>query len=402
MPKKNSTHETNNHLSRRDFLTMGSAAALGLAAGASLPGKSQAAKPAGPEKVEQEWRNKQSDMSYRQLGRTGMMVSEVVCGGDPVRPDNYQHIAKALEMGMNYLDMAPAYGRGQCEEAYGKILDEFISRDQVFMTTKVSGFNWKRNQLYQDIYDGLPSEKQEKYQQKAQEMMEKRAVVKPGYFFEYFPNQDRQFQGTYLSNAMMPDYGHKVEGSKEFRTMITESLEGSLKRTGTDHFDILMCPHGANSPEEVQVEEIYKTLDDLKQSGKVRYLGVSSHNDPAGVLMAARETGQYDVAMVAYNIANGGYLDIPIQQAADAGVGIIGMKVAMAVATHHKALQPVPQWRIDKVNRIVPGDMKAPLKAYTWALQNPNVTAVISNLWDEQYVQENLSVAGTKVELNKA
>ncbi|MBD3273904.1 MAG: hypothetical protein GF372_01260 [Candidatus Marinimicrobia bacterium] len=53
------------------------------------------------------------------------------------------------------------------------------------------------------------------------------------------------------------------------------------------------------------------------------------------------------------------------------------------------------------MNRTVPDAMKAPLKAYTWVIQNPNVTAVISNLWDEQYVEENLSVADNKVELNK-
>jgi len=80
-------------------------------------------------------------------------------------------------------------------------------------------------------------------------------------------------------------------------------------------------------------------------------------------------------------------------------MGIIGMKVAMAVATHHKSLQPTPAWRVEKVQRIVPGDMKPPMKAYLWALQNPHISGVISNLWDEQFVNENLSVTGKKVEL---
>jgi hypothetical protein len=101
-------------------------------------------------------------------------------------------------------------------------------------------------------------------------------------------------------------------------------------------------------------------------------------------------------------VINGGYLEHAIQSAAENGVGIIGMKVAMAVATQHKSLQPIPQWRIDKVNRIVPGEMKAPMKAYLWALQNPDISAVISNLWDEKYIEENLSLAGQKVELNPA
>jgi len=47
----------------------------------------------------------------------------------------------------------------------------------------------------------------------------------------------------------------------------------------------------------------------------------------------------------------------------------------------------------------VPGDEKPPVKAYTWALQNPHLSAVISNLWDEQFVVDNLGVAGKKVEL---
>ena len=46
--------------------------------------------------------------------------------------------------------------------------------------------------------------------------------------------------------------------------------------------------------------------------------------------------------------------------------------------------------------------MKAPVKAYIWALQNPHLTAVISNLWDENYVRENLAVAGEKIELQWA
>ncbi len=105
---------------------------------------------------------------------------------------------------------------------------------------------------------------------------------------------------------------------------------------------------------------------------------------------------------MAYNVINGGYLDHAIQRANAQDVGIIAMKVAMAVATHHKSIQPIPQWRIDKVNRIVPGEMKAPMKAYVWALQNPNVSAVISNLWNKQFIEENLSLAGLKVDLQAA
>jgi predicted aldo/keto reductase-like oxidoreductase len=129
---------------------------------------------------------------------------------------------------------------------------------------------------------------------------------------------------------------------------------------------------------------------------------VTSHTDPAGVLRRAAALGHYDCAMIAYNVINGGYLEHAIQEAVARGMGVVAMKVAMPVATHHKPLQPIPQWRIDKLNRLIPGDEKPPLKAYMWALQNPNVSAVISNLWDETFVRENLSVAGRKVELQPA
>ena len=392
--------DTNSTQSRRDFLTLASAGALGISGLAA--GSLQAADKKTTtivSKIVPEWRNRQSDMAYRQLGRTGMMVSEVVNGGDPIRKGNYKHIDMAIERGLNYLDMAPAYGGGECEETYSKIVPGSAKREKVFMTTKISGFSAVRDRMYKEIFDGLPSEKQNAIMKRAKEMRFERGVDKPGYYLTYWPGQDRSMDPAYISNAMAKDYAHKVEGSKAFKEKIVSSVEGSLKRTGAGYFDILMCPHGANSPEEVQVPEIYTTFDQLKRDGKVRYLGVSTHNDPAGVLRAAADSGQYDVCMCAYNVITGGYLEETIRHATDKGMGIIAMKVAMAVATHHKALQPIPNWRIEKVNRIVPGDMKAPMKAYLWALQNPRLTAVISNLWDKQFIEENLSIVGKKVEL---
>ena len=394
-------------VSRRRFLSVTTAATAGL--GAIGCESSQAAntnsseedpiKPFDPNDYTPEWRNRQEGMSYRMLGSTGMMISEIICGGDPVRPGNTDQVEYAIEKGLNYLDMAPAYGGGKCEEAYSSVITSSSKREQVFMTTKVSGYTAVRHNMYKDIFEGLPSEKKNAILKRANELRDARAVDKPGYFLMYWPGQDRAIAPPYLSNAMMPDYAHKVDGSQALKDKITSSLEGSLKRAKTDYFDILMCPHGADAPEDVQMPEINETFQKLKEQGKCRFLGVSTHNDPAGVLRAATAQKCYDVVMCAYNVINGGYMEDAIRTAYEQGMGIIGMKVAMAVATHHKPLQPVPQWRIDKVERIVPGDMKAPMKAYVWALQNPHISAVISNLWDKTFVDENLSLAGMKVEL---
>ena len=272
-------------ISRRNFISVASAATVGLS---GLPLTNIRAEdgtiknPAMP--VVPEWRNKVEGMAYRQLGRTGMMISEVVNGGDPVRSETFKQVEIAIERGVNYLDMAPAYGRGDCETAYSKVIDSSSKRQKVFMTTKVSGFQGVRNGMYQDIFKGLPTGKQEKIMKRAREIRDERYVDKPGYFLMYWPGQDKSMDKCFISNAMVKDYAHKVDASKAHQQKIKESIEGSLKRAKTDHFDILMCPHGGNSREEVSIPEIFTTFDALKKEGKVRFLGVSTHNDPPAFL----------------------------------------------------------------------------------------------------------------------
>ena len=400
--KPSARQEDPSGVTRRSFVNAGVASFL--IAGATPATASQAGdEPARGQSSEVEWRNKQPGMAYRRLGRTNLMISEVVCGGDPITLDNYKHLERAVEMGLNYLDMAPAYNNGDTERAYGKLLASSPSlRDKVFLTTKVSDFNKVREQKYKEIFDGLPADKQDAIRKRAAQLRKERGVEAPGYFLTYFPGQPHAFDSAYLRVAMFPEYSRQVEGSPELSKVIVESLEGSLKRLGTDHVDILMCPHGANTPEDLRCPEIKATFDRLKQQGKVRFLGVTSHNDPAAVLREAADVKHYDAVMMAYNVINGGYLAEAIRHAASHDVGLIAMKSAHAVATHHKSLQPVPHWRVEKVNRIVPGDLKPPQKAYLWSLQNPHIAAVISNLWDETHVRENLALAGRSVDLQPA
>ena len=56
---------------------------------------------------------------------------------------------------------------------------------------------------------------------------------------------------------------------------ILSSVEGSLKRLKTDYLDILLL----HRPDAlVEPEEVAEAFNELKQSGKVRYFGVSNHN----------------------------------------------------------------------------------------------------------------------------
>ncbi|MFC2112171.1 aldo/keto reductase [Bacteroidota bacterium] len=390
-------------ITRRDFIYTGSVAAISapIMANARI-GVSNPIKESSSKIVEQEWRNRQPGMAYRQLGRTGMMISEIVNGGGPVKLDNLRPTEKAVEMGLNYLDTAPAYSDGESETAIGKLLSTSIKRDKVFLTTKVSEFPDFRNNLYKEIFDGLPSSKQEALLKKAAEMRKERGVDKPGYFVPYWPGQTHQMDPVYLCNAMMEEYGEQVEGNPAFEKMIFESLEGSLKRVGTDHFDILMCPHGCNAPEEVNNPFIVSAFEKLKKQGKVRFLGFTAHHDMANILKAASDSGNFDVAMIGYNMINFGFTEYVIKEAAENGMGIIAMKVARIVSSTIEEFNPLPEWRSAMLDQVVPGDMKLPVKAYLWALQNPNLSAVISDLDTEEIVAENLAIAGKKVDLREA
>ncbi|HEY7436354.1 MAG TPA: aldo/keto reductase, partial [Methylomirabilota bacterium] len=69
-------------------------------------------------------------MEYRTLGRTGLKVSALAfgcgdVGGLMVRgtpAERERGVARAIELGINYLDTAPAYGSGESEKHLGQVL----------------------------------------------------------------------------------------------------------------------------------------------------------------------------------------------------------------------------------------------------------------------------------------
>jgi aryl-alcohol dehydrogenase-like predicted oxidoreductase len=219
-----------------------------------------------------------------------------------------------------------------------------------------------------------------------------RHATVPNYFGHYFTGQMRQVEMAAIANVMEKKYGSRIDRRKVYVGTIVQSLEGSLRRLKTDHVDLMMCPHGAASPAEVQIPEIYEAFEKLKKQGKVRYLGVSAHNDPAHVLKAAMESGVYSMAMFAYNIMNRDYVDPVMAEAHRRNFGMIAMKTSQAIFYPDRSTRPVPE-RAALLNRTIPGDMGLHQKAYRLALNNPHLSAVISNMVNEQQVRENLPVA---------
>ena len=379
---------------RREFLKK---AALTASSGTLLPLLSASGSSSKFSRTEPEWRNRQPEMEYRMLGRTGFMVSAMVIGGGGLNPERYKFAARAVEMGVNYIDTASRYGNGRSESGIGALL-KMVGRDKLFVTTKLSSYTPLIDQLCADILKSLPSEKQNSLRKQATDLLRDKGVLRQGYFFKFFPGHEEEYHEGYLTHVIRREYGNSGRWKNQIKKQLQQTIDESLIRLGTDYIDILMCPHGARLPEELDDEAIQETLEETRQAGKIRYSGLSIHSDIPRTLSHAADLGYYDTAMVAYNIVNQAQMDLPIQYATGKGMGIIAMKAASGVNPPHESLKPVPQWRIEKLNQAIPGEMKLPVKAYLWAHQNQNVAGVISAFMNEDMIVENLWVVGRKVD----
>lgn len=170
-------------------------------------------------------------MKYNQLGKTGILVSELCLGAmtfggrgyweaiGKLEQNDVNHLIKtSLDSGINFIDTANAYSEGLSEKLLGSAMRGLgINRQQVVIATKV------------------------------------RLRMGPG--------------------------ANQVGLS---RLHIADSINDSLERLGTPYIDLLYI-HGVDPL--TPLEETMRGLEDAVRSGKVRYLGISNH--PAWMAMKA-------------------------------------------------------------------------------------------------------------------
>src|SRR5580658_6842969 len=90
-------------------------------------------------------RSRVRGMELRTLGTTGVKVSPLCLGammfgawGNTDHEDSIRIIDRALDAGINFIDTADVYSRGESEEIVGKAL-QGAKRDNVVLATKVHG-----------------------------------------------------------------------------------------------------------------------------------------------------------------------------------------------------------------------------------------------------------------------
>ena len=86
-------------------------------------------------------------MKYRKLGKTGRNVSVLGYGAAPLggshgavhEKDGIRAVHTAIDLGINFIDVAPYYGLTMAEAVLGKALKE-IPREKYFLATKVGRY----------------------------------------------------------------------------------------------------------------------------------------------------------------------------------------------------------------------------------------------------------------------
>ncbi len=202
------------------------------------------------------------------------------------------------------------------------------------------------------------------------------------------------------------------------RHHLIQSCEASLKRLGTDYIDIYHL-HGFDAL--TPVEEVMSTLDNLVQSGKVRYIACSNFSGwhLMKSLAAADRYGwsRYVGHQVYYSLIGREYEWELMPLGLDQGVGaLVWSPLGWGRLTGkirrgqplpkesrlHKTSEQGPQVADEHLYKVVDAldgvaketGKTVPQVALNWLLQRPTISTVIMGARNEEQLKQNLGAAG--------
>jgi len=305
-------------------------------------------------------------MEYRNLGRTGLKVSELCMGTMQFgwtadEANSSQILDAAYAAGINFIDTADVYSRwvegnpgGVSETIIGNWMKKSaISRHSLVIATKVRG---------------------------------------------------RMGEGP------------NAEGLS--RLHIMEAVEASLRRLGTDYIDLYQThSYDENTP----IEETLSALDDLVHQGKVRYIGCSNY--PAWRLTEALWTARhlhlarYDSLQPHYNLVHRDEFERELAEVCRAySLGVIPyspLAAGFLTGKYRKERQPESvrrrrvqsyfndrNWELlDKMESLgqQKGGASVSQIALAWLLSDPLITSPIIGPHTLEQLQDNLGVASMRL-----
>ncbi len=272
------------------------------------------------------------ELEKRRLGRTGLEVTALGYGamelrgaprGRPVSDDQAQSVLNAvLDSGINYIDTSIDYG--QSEELIGKHIA--ARRGEFYLASKCG------------------------------------CVV----------------------GAQPPGAGGPM-GHIFTRENIVAGVEQSLRRMNTDYLDVVQF-HGSPSKQTLDENNAIKTVIDLKQQGKVRFIGMSS------TLPNLRDhvaMGVFDVFQIPYSALQREHEEI-LSEAAKAGAGIVIRGGVARGGPGKEEGAYWDAWQKAKVDDLL-GAMTRMEFIFRFTLNHPDLDTTIVGTINPEHLKDNLS-----------
>ncbi len=186
----------------------------------------------------------------------------------------------------------------------------------------------------------------------------------------------------FVATKFCTPHGHLRAGASVRDYM--DVVEGSLRRLQTDRVDLVHI-HSCDSVERLLDPNVHEAFDRLKEQGKARFLGVSTHTpNLEEVANAAISSGRFDVMMLAYHHGAWPELGSILERAVQNDVGIVAMKTLKG-AKHRGLLELRPQ--ADSYTQA----------AFKWVLGNPNVSCLVISFYEPRQVDEYLVASGKRL-----
>jgi predicted aldo/keto reductase-like oxidoreductase len=185
---------------------------------------------------------------------------------------------------------------------------------------------------------------------------------------------------VFIATKWCTPWGHLGAGTKV--ADYVGVIEQSLARLGTDYVDLVHV-HSCDEVDRLMDPNMHEAFDRLKQAGKVRFLGFSSHTpNLVAVAEAAIASGRFDVMMLAYHHGIWPKLGELIQRARrEQDMGVVAMKTLKG-AKHHG---------LAGFREHADAYSQAALR---WVLSNPDVSAAVISFFEFQHVDEYLRASG--------
>jgi uncharacterized protein len=176
----------------------------------------------------------------------------------------------------------------------------------------------------------------------------------------------------------------KTQPASNTKDAIMKDVETSLVNLQTDHIDVIQL-HGLQSPQRAFIPEVREAYAKLREQGKVRFFGVTTHTNQAEVINGVVDDPEkfFDTILVDYNFKSDPSIKAAIAKAKAAGIGVIAMKIQMGgYRTREDA------------KALTPEQAAANLK---WVLQDMNVSTAIPGMRTVDQVAQMVPVMGMKL-----